>query len=221
MAKVNGNRNGCKDVFNAFLVENAQFEGYLDIPVILYGNYKPKKLIAFSKAMRTTEYDAWIHFYEDDVSFERIWTNPKKYLELFRRFEGVICPDFSLYRDMPLIMHLWNIYRSHAIGSWLQNNEIKIIANIRFSDSRTYTACCTGVYCNGTISVGSHGCLKCKEDRKELAEGLEYIVKVLKPRTIVVYGAAPDAIFQKYKEMGIEILQFESDFSRSRRRETE
>ena len=34
----------------------------------------------------------------------------------------------------------------------------------------------------------------------------------LKPKTIIVYGTAPDAIFSKYKEAGIEILQFDSDY---------
>lgn len=217
MSKNNSTRSGCKDVFHAFLVKNANFAGYLDIPKIENGNYIPRKLIPFSKALHSTEYDSWIHFYEDDAVFERIWNNPEKYLETLKKFEGVICPDFSLYRDMPLVMQFWNIYRSHAIGSWLQENGIAVIVNIRYSDARTYTACCTGAPTNSTIAIGSHGCIKCKEDRQEFIVGLEYIVKVLSPKAIVIYGTAPDYIFDKYKASGIQILQFESEFSKSRK----
>lgn len=77
---------------------------------------------------------------EDDFLFERIWRNPRKYLEVLQRYEGVILPDFSLYRDMPLVMQLWNIYRSRAIGHWLQMNGVTVIPNIRYGDRRTYRA---------------------------------------------------------------------------------
>ena len=80
------------------------------------------KLIAFSKAIRSTDFDTWIHFYEDDVAFERIWNTPNKYLPIIKKFKGVITPDFSVYRDMPLVMQQWNIYRSRAIGLMLYHN---------------------------------------------------------------------------------------------------
>lgn len=39
------------------------------------------------------------------------------------------------------------------------------------------------------------------------------MVKQLQPHTIIVYGAAPDYIFSKYREMGITIIQFDSEFA--------
>ena len=81
------------------------------------------------------------HFFEDDYLFERLWRNPKIYLPILKQYNGVILPDFSLYRDMPLVMQLWNIYRSRAIGCWLQSNGIKVIPDVRFGDERTYHCC--------------------------------------------------------------------------------
>ncbi len=219
MSQINCTRVGCRDVFHAFLVEKATYEGFLEIPEIDYGDFRPGKLIAFSKAIRSKDYDCWVHFYEDDAAFERIWNNPRKYLPILQKFKGVISPDFSLYRDMPLVMQFWNIYRNRAIGRWLQDNGVSVIANVRWGDYRTYTACCYGVPVNGTIAIGSHGCIHIKEDRTFFVEGLEQIVKTLKPKTIVVYGSAPSYIFDKYREMGINILQFCSDFAASRRKE--
>ena len=46
----------------------------------------------------------------------------RKYLNILSKYGGVITPDYSLYRDMPLSMQIWNIFRSRALGSYLQSN---------------------------------------------------------------------------------------------------
>lgn len=217
MSIVNGTRNGCRDVFHAFLVEKAEFSGELELPTIKSECLTPNRLIPFSKAVRSKDYDQWVHFYEDDGAFERIWRKPWQYLSILQRFRGVISPDFSLYRDMPLVMQQWNTYRNRAIGCWLQANGIPVICNVRWGDERTYDFCCDGVPRNSIIAVGSHGCIKVREDRRYFEVGLAYIVDELHPTAIVVYGSTPDAIFAKYREAGIEILQFDSEFAASRK----
>ena len=213
MSKINSIRKGCKDVFNAFLVAFAVYAGFFEFPVIKACYEIPNRLIAFSKCISCRDYNYWDHFYEDDYLFERLWRNPKKYLPILQRYNGVILPDFSLYRDMPFVMQLWNIYRSRAIGCWLQRNGITIIPNIRYGDKRTYRICCDGISKGGVIAVGSHGTLKNKEDRRIFAEGLSVVVSRIHPRVIVVYGFVPDDIFAQYKEQGIDIAHFESDFT--------
>ena len=137
------------------------------------------------------------------------------YLELFKRFNGVILPDFSLYRDMPFVMQLWNIYRSRAIGAWLQHNDIKVIPNIRYGDKRTYRICCDGIMSEGVISIGTHGTLKNKFDRAILRDGLPIVINRTKPTAIIVYGSAPDDIFLWVKNQGIRVIVFESDYSKA------
>ena len=206
--KINSNRSGCRDVFNAFLVSNATYAGEYEMPCIRPTDIVPDRLIAFSKCINSKEYDAYVHFYQDDYLFERLWRNPKKYLPLLQRYNGVILPDFSLYRDMPLVMQLWNIYRSRAIGFWLQMNGVKVIPNVRYGDNRTYKCCCDGLPIKSVIAVGSHGTLKLLEDRAIFAKGLDVVVKKLQPVAIIVYGSVPESIFQKYKDMGIDIYHF-------------
>ncbi len=87
-----------------------------------------------------------------------------------------------------------------------------VITNVRWSDERTYELCCTGVPENSTIAVGSHGCIKLLQEREFFAKGLDYVVNRLRPKTILVYGTAPDAVFSKYKEFGVTVLQFDSDY---------
>lgn len=218
MPKNNSIRTGCRDVFHAFLVKNATYDGYLEIPYLAREIKKPVKLIAFSKAISSKEFDSWIHFYEDDAVFERIWNAPRRYLPIVKRFKGVISPDFSIYRDMPLVMQQWNIYRSRAIAHWLQEEGVSVIPNIRFGDERTYHLSCLGIHKHGTIAVGSHGCIKQNSNRGYFIRGLEYVIRTLEPNSIIVYGIAPDKIFAPYKEQGIEIFQFDSDFMNSRKK---
>ena len=212
MSQINSTRSGCKDVFRAFMVRNATYEGELEIPCIAPETGLPEKLISFSKAVSGTDSDAWVHFYEDDVSFERLWNKPFKYLPILKRYKGAIAPDFSLYRDMPLVMQYWNIYRSHAVAVWLQSEGIPVIPNVRWGDERTYDVCCCGVPKRSAIAIGSHGCIKLLQERELFVRGLEIVIKTLDPKTIVIYGTAPDTVFGKYKDAGIGILRFDSDY---------
>lgn len=215
MSKINSLRKGCKDVFNSFLVKSASYAGFFEFPKIKPTYSIPNRVIPFSKAISCKDYDQWVHFYEDDFLFERIWRNPCKYLDILKRFNGVILPDFSLYRDMPLVMQLWNVYRSRAIGHWLQINGVKVVPNIRYGDRRTYRICCDGISKHCVIAIGTHGNLKLLDDRKVFLEGLDEIIKILEPIVIVIYGTAPEKYFKKYREMGIQIVQFDSNFAAS------
>lgn len=210
------------DVFRSYLVENADYEGYFELPVIKTSDLLPNKVVTFSKAMSKSynDFDCWIVFYEHDKNFERLWHNPKQYLAKLRKFKGIISPDFSLYRNMPLCMQIWNTYRARALATWLQSNGIEIIPNVRFGDERTYSFCFDGIEKFRTVAVGTHGCIKKKDDKMFFKAGLSRLVQKLSPKTIIVYGSAPDDIFKKYRDMGINIIPFESEFSKSRKQVT-
>jgi hypothetical protein len=112
-------------------------------------------------------------FYEHDKNFERLWNTPNKYLNKLKKFKGVISPDFSLYRNMPLVMQMWNTYRGRALAIWLQDNGVQIIPNVRFNDERTYEFCFCGIEKYSTVAIGTHGCIKKNIDKKYFKNGLE------------------------------------------------
>ena len=201
------------------MVAETEYEGNIELPKIKTSNQIPEKVTSFSRAMsqKCNDFNCFVMFYEHDIRFERLWNNPKRYLNKLKKFKGVISPDFSLYRNMPLVMQMWNTYRGRALGVWLQNNGIEVIPNVRFSDERSFSFCFDGVEKNKTIAIGTHGCIKNKVDRLFFKTGIAVLVKQLSPKTIIVYGRAPDEIFKKYKNDGIEIVAFESEFAKSRR----
>ena len=156
------------DVFHAFLVKNAEYDGKYELPVIKTSSLIPDRIVTFSKAMAKAwkNFDYWVVFYEHDKNFERLWNNPKAYLSKLKNFKGVISPDFSLYRNMPLVMQIWNTYRGRSLAVWLQDNGIEIIPNVRFNDERTYEFCFDGIEKLKTVAVGTHGCIKNRTDKE-------------------------------------------------------
>lgn len=83
--------NNNYDVFHSFLVENADYDGYFELPVIRTSNQLPNKVITFSKAMSKAwrDYDCWVIFYEHDRDFERLWNNPKQYLNKLKNSKAL------------------------------------------------------------------------------------------------------------------------------------
>lgn len=92
-----------RDVFKGRLLRGLTLVGPYDIPRIEPCQIVPGSLVAFSEAMAMSSADAgaWVHFYEDDYRFRRLWNAPERYLDRLRQFAGVISPDFSLYGICP------------------------------------------------------------------------------------------------------------------------
>lgn len=140
------------DVFKSALVAGAQFSPIFEFPQLKAGDTKPTQAIPFEKAyaVKASNCQHWVHFYTHDHHFECVWNNPKRYLPMLQRFAGVISPDFSLYRELPLVMQLWNTYRNRAIAFWLQREGVNIIPNVRWGDERSYEFAFEGLPQGGT-----------------------------------------------------------------------
>ena len=201
------------DYFNGELAINAKFVGDYDIPYVESNNEIPEKVITFSKCIKSNDFDSWVVFYEDDNIFERLWKNPHKYLPILKKYKGIVGPDFSLYGDYPIAIQIFNVYRSRLITHWLKQNGLKVIPNVRWSTSYSYSFCFDGIKKNDIIFIGSHGCSKKNGDKKLFFDGLIKMVETIEPRTICVYGKANNEIFSNLKKQGIEIINFESEYS--------
>ena len=195
------------DAFKSWLVQDATFAGAWELPKLKPCHEKPQRAIPFDKAMRTADKNQWVHFYLDDHRFACVWHNPKAYLERLRSFEGVLSSDFSLLREMPLAMQVWNTYRNRALAWWLQSNGVNVIPNVRWGDERTYEFCFDGIPHGSTIAISTNGCIQNKTDRHYFKQGLREMVDRLAPKAIINYSYTPDDIFLPCKQEGIEIIQ--------------
>ena len=200
-------RHNRYDVFKSELVKTAQFSPIFELPQLEPVHFTPANALPFEKAYSKATDKNWLHFYTHDHIFECVWNNPNRYLPVFKRIAGVITPDFSIYREMPLAMQIWNTYRNRALAFWLQRERVPIIPNGRWGDERTYAFAFEGLPKGGTVAISTNGLLRNKLDREYFKQGLALMIETLQPQTIVNYSRMPDDIFGPYRNNGPELIE--------------
>lgn len=129
-----------------------------------------------------------VHFFIDDYQFERIWDNPEKYVEKLRQYALVLTPDFSTYGDMPLATQIYNHYRKHWVGRYLQLHGVKIAPTIRAStDERSLEWYLDGEPEGGIVCI-SNMWTSNEESKAYFMREYQQMKKKLKPEKIFVYG---------------------------------
>ena len=199
-----------KDLFHAHMVKGATFQGFMDIPKLKPCFMVPKKLIPFSCAISNhfDNHDAFVHFYEDDFRFERIWNNPARYAEILSRYAGVITPDFSSCIDFPVALQIWNTYRDRACGHyWQRHFGMNTIPNIRASTSKQPWRI-DGIPKHALIAISSRACLKDRDNRELLIQNVKYACENLQPSGIIWHGSEAFGITDYPKELGIPIYSY-------------
>ena len=97
-----------------------------------------------------------VHFFVDDYQFERLFRNPEKYVEKLSQYVCVATPDFSPYSDMPNACQIYNHYRKHWVGAYLQSEGLTVIPTIRASrDERSFEWYLDGEPENGIVIISS------------------------------------------------------------------
>ena len=201
------NKNIIDDGFRSDLVRSATFHGIFEIPGIKKPRnlIVPKDTIPFSQRDKSKYHSEFIVFYEHDIRFADILLATDEYLDDLRSFSGVVSPDCSLYRDMPLVLQIANTYMNRAVGHYLQSQGLYVIPNIRWGDERSYTTCIfpekfafAGIEKHGIVSVGTYGCIQSRENKHYFREGLRAMLDELEPAIVLVYGGMPETIFGEF-----------------------
>lgn len=231
MAIYKHTRAGCRDIWNAFMVDGAQFSSHdipycpttaIDLPndIITWEEAKSIHKRKLVKGLEDYTYDAFVCFYADDYRFdgvrEGVWSNPMRALKILKHFAGVITPDFSTYQDFPEPIKSYNTFRMRAFGYWLGINGIAVINNVRWGTPESYWYCFDGIPINSIVSIGTVGGSPWRiADRKRFEDGLAEMMRVLRPHTIIVYGSANYPCFSKLIDNGISIISFSSRTARA------
>lgn len=82
-----------------------------------------------------------------DEKFENWWDLPAYYLSrmVSSGIDKATIPDFSLYDEMPRVMHLNNVYRGQWMGRYFQECGVKVIPRFQFSDLDSLRFCTRGI----------------------------------------------------------------------------
>ena len=199
-----------KDVFNFKITEHLDKVGIFDMPRVKKFDEKElncKFLIItpFNCAMTEVEPESKIcHFYIDDYQFERVWTEPQTYMEILKKFNAVIGPDFSMFSNLPKPQQIYNNWRSKVLMALFQAHGIKIIPNIQWSDQYSFSYCFDGIEPGGVVAICSTGCHR-KESKEKFLDGYNKMLNVLQPKLIICVGKLPKEI-----EGDVKVIQINS-----------
>lgn len=154
--------------------------------------YEPIRWVRFDKAILHPREDIGVHFFMDDFIFERIWKDADRYAEALSRFGAVVAPDFSLYRDWPIAVQMWNHYRKHYIAARLQDRGVTVYPKISWTTPDSYDWCFDGEPTHSAVAVSSVGKMKNRETNRLFVQGYREMMTRLEPTEIVFYGKVPD-----------------------------
>lgn len=184
------------DILN---LEKAQFPGTgpYDIPELQKTTKLPKitRWVGFNEVLSDTKpkNHTGVHFFIDDYQFERIWNRPDDYIPQLKKYACVTSPDFSPYGDMPLITQLWNHYRKHWVGCYMQQHGITVIPTIRAStDPRSLKWFLDGEPKDSIVIVSSMYKDHTEEEKQYSQRFWDTIKKEIHPIKVLIYGEPVD-----------------------------
>lgn len=145
----------------------------------------------FNCAMTEIEPESKIcHFYIDDYQFERVWAEPQTYMEILKRFNAVIGPDFSMYSNLPKPQQIYNNWRNKVLMAQFQAQGIKLIPNIQWADKDSFSYCFDGIEPGGVVAICSTGCQR-GSSKERFLEGYIKMLEVIRPSKIICIGKLP------------------------------
>ena len=197
-------------------LERRMFEGMgkFGIPEIKATQFDENcSFIPFNQAKSEKARDQkGVHFFIDDYQFNRLWNNIDQYIDMLSQFKYVMSPDFSTYSDFPRAIQIYNHYRKHWVGAYLQEAGIKVIPTISWSTPDSFEWCFDGEPMNSAVAVSSVGTQNSKERKKLFLDGYNEMVFRLQPETIIFYGNIPD----ECKGNIIKIKAFQDKFKEAK-----
>lgn len=168
-------------------------EGKLEIPCIMPEKYENTKFFPFGCTNANyMRHDHGVHFFVSDYRFQSLWTNRERYRNMLMEFRAVMTPDFSLYTDWPIMVQMWNHYRKHVLGAWMQDIGCKVYPTITWGDERSFDFCFDGEPVGSTVCVSSVGTQGNRTAKRNFLAGYEKMMEVLEPETILFYGKVPN-----------------------------
>ncbi|MDN2452512.1 DUF4417 domain-containing protein [Lactobacillus sp. UCMA15818] len=182
--------------YNLDILSNVGFDTF-EMPILKAERAIPTQLTGFNYALSKSEHNSFIHFYLDDYQFERVWNSPKKYVELFKKFDGIFTPDFSLYKDMPLPIQIYNVYRSRVLGRYYQDLGIKVIPTVSWSDEKSFDFCFEGLPTHSIVTVSTVGIMNNKFNKEMFIKGFNEMIERIDPREVLIYGKSIDVDFDR------------------------
>ena len=184
------------DVMKEFLIYGAELTE-LGFPILPAVDCKPTDTIDFCSSLSRNlkgHNKLNVNFYIDDEKFTRVWNDISRYEEHLSCFQSVCGLDFSIDTRMPLVMQMWNKYRSMALDWYLSFQGIKVIPNVNILPYKGVEWILDGIPHHGTLCCCTNSRTRNKALREEFCEGFYQMCDRLEPMRVIIVGRIPDEL---------------------------
>jgi hypothetical protein len=158
----------------------------------------PTQLVRYRKRLRSEgrQKEAinkmGVHFFAEDRDIEVVWSRPHKPLPYLSKFKSVLTPDFSLYRDWPRVMQMWNVYRSRWVGCFWQFKGFQVIPTVSWSNQTSWEFAFEGIAKGSLVAVSAIGVSRQDMTQMQMfTDGFKEMVAQLDPCGVIVSGGLP------------------------------
>jgi len=152
--------------------------------------------LVWSSACRFLDFTQTIvSFYTDDYKFEGTWREPDKWAAKFLNANvlGVCTPNYSLWLDEPMAVHIWQIYRARWMGRYFQEAGLSVLPDVNWCSPEDYDFCFAGIP-EGLPAIAIQVQTFNKKDTEQIKrkkDGIREAVRRLKPERLLVYAGKP------------------------------
>lgn len=181
------------DLYRLNEYDETRVDGFYQIPTMKACHYIPDGLLTFNdiRNYKGSRKGVGVHFFIDDYEFERMWTNPFRYIERIKTYTCSLAPQFSAYMDMPMAMKIWNIYRARMVGQIMQDAGLEVIPSLVWAEEATLEFSFAGLEVGGVVAVETVGVARDKEAQKVWRAGVRYMLEKIRPECVLLYGYNP------------------------------
>lgn len=163
------------------------------IPDLPAAHAQPDRFVAYSDryACRDPKPGDCVMFFEDDHRFETAWSKPERPLSRLQRAGLALTPDFSLWREMPRCVQVWQTYRNRWCGCWWLMHGIDVIPTVSWSDEASHAFAFAGLAEGSVVAVSSVGVLRDREALRLFHAGTEAMLAAVRPSLVLCHGRMP------------------------------
>lgn len=157
------------------------------IPSVQGASVIPDSMTAWNQAPSSRPGSAW-HFFLDDYRFETVWNRPEVSLSRVQLLGMALSPDFSLWRQMPMVMQLWQVYRARWLSALWEANGITVIPTVSWSDQRSHEWAWLGIPAGSVVAVSTVGVAGNRASHAPFLAGWEAMTDRLRPSAVLCHG---------------------------------
>lgn len=195
------------DIHRIYYWDDAELVGSHRLPQLAPQTFIPHDVVSFNER-NTVKNPAkhWLDFFIDDNQFECCWTAFERslvvdcaseratwrlldrYISLFKRFEGIIGTDYSMFPEMLPDQRNWNCARNRVFAYRLQRHGIPCIPVASWCCAEDWEWCFDGLPAESSIAVSTNGCCRSAETRRMFRRGVDELIRQKSPYAVIVCG---------------------------------